>query len=119
MACRHFDCLRGHNVAHVFNAWARMPALGVQMARSIALLAFVFSDKRFRANALQIGGALGLGVLVVAGGKIVAVGTADKIAIPAGAEIHDITGKVLMPGLVDSHSHIGSGSGGAVVCGAA
>jgi imidazolonepropionase-like amidohydrolase len=49
------------------------------------------------------------GVLVVAGGKIVAVGTADKIAIPAGAEIHDITGKVLMPGLVDSHSHIGSG----------
>ncbi len=28
--------------------------------------------------------------------------------IPAGAEIHDVaTGKVLMPGLVDSHSHIG------------
>lgn len=52
------------------------------------------------------------GVLVVAGGKIVAVGTADNIAIPAGAEIHDVTGKVLMPGLVDSHSHIGSGSGG-------
>jgi imidazolonepropionase-like amidohydrolase len=52
------------------------------------------------------------GVLVVAGGKIVAVGPADRIAIPAGAEIHDATGKVLMPGLVDSHSHIGAGSGG-------
>ena len=52
------------------------------------------------------------GVLVVAGGKIVAVGPADKITLPAGAEIHDVTGKVLMPGLVDSHSHIGSGSGG-------
>ncbi len=52
------------------------------------------------------------GVLVVSGGKIVAVGAADKITIPAGAEIHDVTGKVLMPGLVDSHSHIGSGSGG-------
>ena len=48
----------------------------------------------------------------MSGGKIVAVGAADKIALPAGAEIHDVTGKVLMPGLVDSHSHIGSGSGG-------
>lgn len=52
------------------------------------------------------------GVLVVAGGKIVAVGAAGKIALPAGAEVHDVTGKVLMPGLVDSHSHVGAGSGG-------
>ncbi|MDI1320048.1 MAG: amidohydrolase family protein [bacterium] len=52
------------------------------------------------------------GVFVVQGGKIVAVGAADKVVIPAGAELHDATGKVLMPGLVDSHSHIGSGSGG-------
>ena len=52
------------------------------------------------------------GVLVVSGGKIVAVGAADKVTIPAGAEIHDVTGQVLMPGLIDSHSHIGAGSGG-------
>ena len=52
------------------------------------------------------------GVFVVQGGKIVAVGAADKVALPAGAEVHDATGKVLMPGLVDSHSHIGGGSGG-------
>lgn len=51
------------------------------------------------------------GVLVVANGKIVAVGSADQVKIPAGAELHDVTGKVLMPGLVDSHSHIGGGSG--------
>jgi imidazolonepropionase-like amidohydrolase len=52
------------------------------------------------------------GVLVVSGGRIVAVGAAGQVAIPAGAEIHDATGKVLMPGLIDSHSHIGAGSGG-------
>lgn len=52
------------------------------------------------------------GVFIVQGGKILAVGAAGKVALPAGAEIHDVTGKVLMPGLVDSHSHIGSGSGG-------
>ena len=52
------------------------------------------------------------GVLVVQGGKILAVGPAGQVAIPAGAEIRDVTGKVLMPGLIDSHSHIGAGSGG-------
>ena len=28
----YFDCLRAHGVAHVFNAWARMPELGEQIA---------------------------------------------------------------------------------------
>ncbi len=27
----YFDCLRRHSVAHVFNAWTRMPEIGVQM----------------------------------------------------------------------------------------
>ncbi|MBL8213342.1 MAG: DUF72 domain-containing protein [Bryobacterales bacterium] len=27
----YFDCLRAHRVSHVFNAWTRMPELGVQM----------------------------------------------------------------------------------------
>jgi imidazolonepropionase-like amidohydrolase len=52
------------------------------------------------------------GVLVVQHGKILAVGSADTVKIPAGADVLDATGKVLMPGLVDSHSHIGSGTGG-------
>ena len=52
------------------------------------------------------------GVLVVQHGKILAFGAAGSVAIPVGAEIREATGKVLMPGLVDSHSHIGGGSGG-------
>jgi len=28
----HLDCLRRHGVAHVFNAWSRMPELHQQMA---------------------------------------------------------------------------------------
>jgi imidazolonepropionase-like amidohydrolase len=47
------------------------------------------------------------GVLVIRGGKIVAVGEEGKVQIPAGAKIQDATGKVIMPGIVDSHSHIG------------
>ena len=48
------------------------------------------------------------GTLVVDGGKIVAVGASSDVKIPAGAATIDLTGKTLMPGLVDSHSHIGS-----------
>lgn len=52
------------------------------------------------------------GVLVVQGGKIVAVGPAGEVAVPAGAETFDAKGRVIMPGLVDTHNHIG-GIGGA------
>ena len=51
------------------------------------------------------------GVLVLRGGKIVTVGGSDT-RIPADAVVHDISGKVIMPGLVDTHSHIGGGDGG-------
>lgn len=52
------------------------------------------------------------GVMVIEDGKISAVGTKDEVEIPSNAEQQDVSGKVIMPGLVDSHSHIGSGSGG-------
>ncbi|HEX6042551.1 amidohydrolase family protein [Longimicrobium sp.] len=51
------------------------------------------------------------GVLVVQGGRITAVG-GPGTAIPAGAVVHDMSGKTIMPGLVDTHSHIGGGDGG-------
>ena len=49
------------------------------------------------------------GTLVVDKGKIVAVGAA--VVIPANAERHDASGRVIMPGLVDTHSHIGGVTG--------
>ncbi|MCW5766077.1 MAG: hypothetical protein KIT68_08895, partial [Phycisphaeraceae bacterium] len=52
------------------------------------------------------------GVLVVHQGRIVAVGPADATAIPPDARRVDCAGKVIMPGLVDTHNHIG-GVGGA------
>jgi imidazolonepropionase-like amidohydrolase len=47
------------------------------------------------------------GVLVVAGGKVVAVGPAGEIETPAGARVVDLHGKTIIPGLVDTHSHVG------------
>ena len=52
------------------------------------------------------------GVVVIQSGKIALVGPADSAAIPQNARVVDTTGKVIMPGLVDTHSHIGGVSGG-------
>jgi len=52
------------------------------------------------------------GVLVVREGKILALGAVGAVTIPADARQIDAGGKVIMPGLVDTHSHIG-GWGGA------
>lgn len=51
------------------------------------------------------------GTMVVQGGKIVAVGDSRSIQIPSGAKVVDLAGKTVMPGIVDTHSHIGEGSG--------
>ena len=45
-------------------------------------------------------------VVVVRGGLIEAVGPAESIKIPAEARTIDLKGMTLLPGLIDSHSHI-------------
>jgi imidazolonepropionase-like amidohydrolase len=47
------------------------------------------------------------GVLVVQHGKILMVGPDEEFQMPANAVVHDLTGKTIIPGLVDTHSHIG------------
>lgn len=58
-----------------------------------------------------VGAPIDNGVLIVQGGKIVAVGSRASVSIPADATVMDVTGKTIMPGLVDSHSHIGEPAG--------
>lgn len=60
------------------------------------------------ARILPVAGAeIEAGRLVVEDGKIVAVGSADAVAVPRGARVVDASGRVIMPGLVDTHSHVG------------
>src|SRR5580704_2527858 len=47
------------------------------------------------------------GVLVIADGKILDVGPVGKTMVPKEARVIDVAGKVIIPGLVDSHSHLG------------
>ena len=52
------------------------------------------------------------GVLVIEDGRIVAVGAAGDVSIPRNANRVDLGGRLIMPGLVDTHSHIGGVAGG-------
>jgi len=52
------------------------------------------------------------GVLVFQNGRILAVGSARMVVVPPGAKKRDLSGMVVMAGLVDSHSHVGGPAGG-------
>jgi len=52
-------------------------------------------------------GTIEKGVIVIDDGKIAAVGTADSVKVPVNAEIIDITGMTVYPGLIDSETHLG------------
>lgn len=58
-----------------------------------------------------VGAPIEQGILIVQGGKITAVGDARTVRLTADIQKIDLQGKVIMPGLVDTHSHIGEGSG--------
>jgi imidazolonepropionase-like amidohydrolase len=51
------------------------------------------------------------GVLLVQGGRIAAIGEAASIELPTGTLVRDLGGLWLIPGLVCTHSHIGSAAG--------
>src|SRR5437879_3507157 len=47
-------------------------------------------------------------VIVIRGSKISCVGTSGKVQIPDSAQVIDVRGKFIIPGLIDCHIHYGS-----------
>jgi imidazolonepropionase-like amidohydrolase len=52
-------------------------------------------------------------VLVIEGDHVVAAGTAAAVSIPKDAVVQDVTGKTIMPALINLHGHLGLSSNGA------
>lgn len=52
------------------------------------------------------------GVLLIEDGRVRAAGARDAVRIPRGAKVTELeAGSVIMPGIVDTHSHVGEVSG--------
>ena len=51
------------------------------------------------------------GILLIQNGKITAVGDARTVRLSSNVVTVDMAGKTLMPGLIDTHSHIGGPAG--------
>lgn len=47
------------------------------------------------------------GTIVINQNKIEAIGNSADITIPNDAKVYDVSGKTIMPGIVDAHAHIG------------
>jgi imidazolonepropionase-like amidohydrolase len=52
-------------------------------------------------------------VLVIEGDHVVAVGNAGTVSVPSGADVRDVSGKTIMPALINLHGHLGLSSNGA------
>ncbi|HEX9964413.1 MAG TPA: amidohydrolase family protein [Allosphingosinicella sp.] len=64
-----------------------------------------FTGARIVTMAAADGGIIDDGTIVVRGDRILAVGPRGQVSIPAGAKTVDVTGKTIIPGLVDAHAH--------------
>ena len=72
-------------------AAAEKPKLAIHVGKAITCAGDAISDA----------------TILVADGKIQAIGPRAKIKTPEGYEVLDFTDKWAMPGLVDAHSHVG------------
>ncbi|SDS56619.1 Imidazolonepropionase [Formosa sp. Hel1_31_208] len=47
------------------------------------------------------------GTIVINNNRIESIGKASEVSIPSDAKVYDVSGKTIMPGMVDAHAHIG------------
>ena len=46
------------------------------------------------------------GTILIDKNKIAAIGKASDVQVPADAKVYDLTGKTIMPGIIDVHAHL-------------
>ena len=47
------------------------------------------------------------GVILVEGGRIREAGSESEVVIPSGSQIEDLSGRTIVPGLINTHGHVG------------
>ena len=81
------------------------PLLACTLSLALASTAASQQDVTAFTNATVLPGgapAMRQATMIVAGGKVVALGSADAVEIPVGAVVVDCSGKTITPGLIDA-----------------
>ena len=86
--------------ARVVATFLGLAALSVAQSAPTALTNFTLIDGTGRAAAPA-------SALIFDAGRITWVGPAAQLKAPAGAKVVDLTGKFVIPGLIDNHVHVG------------
>jgi imidazolonepropionase-like amidohydrolase len=81
-------------------AWAQAPA-----PQNIAIRAGRLFDPKSGTNLTNQ-------VVLIRGDRIADSGPADRLQIPAGARVIDLSQATVLPGLIDAHTHVMGGSSG-------
>lgn len=51
------------------------------------------------------------GVLLIRDGRVVSVGDREAVKLPEGTEVRDVAGRTIIPGLINTHGHVGDVKG--------
>jgi imidazolonepropionase-like amidohydrolase len=85
------------------------PASGVSLSMDVAAAkptaTVALTGARLVTMATMDGGIIDDGVVIIRGDRIAAVGRRGEVAVPSGAIVVDVSGKTIIPGLVDAHAH--------------
>src|SRR6187200_182048 len=85
------------------------PTSGVSLSMEVAAAkpsgTIALTGARLVSMAAADGGLIDDSVVIIRGDRITAVGRRGEVAVPAGATVVDLSGKTIIPGLVDAHAH--------------
>jgi len=86
-------------------------SLSLELETDIPTSVVALTGARIVTMSDEQGGVIESGVVVVERNRIAAIGASDSIAVPDGAAIVDVSGKTIIPGLIDAHAHGEQGVG--------
>ena len=86
----------------------RLPLLTLLLVSVLAACSRPGSGKTAWTGATVLTGtgvAIPNAVIIVAAGHVEAIGPADEVRVPRGTTVRDVSGRWIIPGLIDSHVH--------------
>lgn len=85
------------------------PKSGVSLSRTVATAkpntTIALTGGRIVTMKDKSGGVIDNGTIVLQQDRIAAVGASGEVSVPTGAIVIDVSGKTIIPGLVDAHAH--------------